>query len=201
MTDIIKTKLREWVQGKSPINSRIEIFNRIRDIPYAVIPDLNNQEHYAKILELNRGSCMPKHFLLADMYNRLGLPVLFVVYPYRCDQFEDLYPPNLIDLAREMPTSFHLACKVEIEGRLVCVDATLDSALAAVGLPVNYDWDGISNALLPINPCGQEHIYHPSEAHLAQTQQIDKKVLRFYDGLNSWLDKSRTETRIDSIQT
>ena len=191
MTDIIEIKLHEWTQGKSPLKARIEIFNRIRDIPYAVIPDLNDPEHYIKMLELNKGSCTPKHILLANMYQRLGLHILFVIYPYRWDEFANLYPPDLAVLAREMPVGFHLACQVEIENRWVYVDATLDPALATVGLPVNSHWDGISDTMLPVNPCGQEQIYHPSEANLMQAQQIDDKALTFYDGLNSWMDKLR----------
>ena len=190
-TKLMAKKFNEWVKGKEARRARIEIYERIRDIPYAVIPDLNDPEHYVNILEINRGSCTPKHFLLANMYQRIGLRILFAVYPYRWDEFAELYPPNLIELARDMPISFHLACKVEIGGRLILVDATLDPALASVGLPVNRDWDGVSNTLLPVNPCGQEQIYHPSEAYLMQAQQTDKKVIKFYDGLNSWMDKLR----------
>jgi hypothetical protein len=137
MSDIVKDKFREWVWGKSPKEARIAIFNKIRDIPYAVIPELNDPKQYVKILELNRGSCTPKHFLLRERYRKLGLQVLYVVYSYRWDEFENLYPPELRKLASEMPIGSHLACKVDIEGKLVLVDATLDPSLAIVGLPVN----------------------------------------------------------------
>ena len=192
MKDTINNTLHEWIKGKSPLEARIEIFNRIRDIPYAVIHELNDSEHYVNILEFNRGSCTPKHFLLANMYDRIGLRVLYVVYPYKWDEFEDLYPPDLVELAREMPVCFHLACRVEIDGKLVYVDATLDPALAAVGLPVNKDWDGISDTMLPVNPCGEEQIYHTSEAYLMQAQNVDEKATVSYERLNSWMDKLRT---------
>lgn len=197
MADIIEKKFRDWTHGENLRKSRIEIFNRIRDIPYAVLPDLNDPEHYVKILEFNRGSCTPKHFLLADMYRRLGLPVLYAVYPFRWDEFGDLYPPELMAMAKEMPAGFHLACKVEIEGRLVLVDATIDPALVSLGLPVNMDWDGVSDMLLPLNPTGPEQIYHPSEAHLMQERQLDNKALTFYNRLNSWMDDIRAD-RVDS---
>jgi hypothetical protein len=191
MADIVEVKLREWTQGKSPEEARVTVFNRIRDIPYAIIPELNDPEQYVKMLELNRGSCTPKHFLLCNMFQKLGLQVLYAVYNYRWDEFEDLYPPELRKAAKEMPLGSHLACKVAIDGRLVLVDATLDPALAVVGLPVNKGWDGISDTLLPVKPIGEEQLYYPAEANLIQVQQIDERTMAFYNGLNAWMDLLR----------
>ena len=191
MVDIIADKLAEWVQGKDLKGARIAVFNRIRDIPYSVIPELNDPHQYVRIFEFNRGSCTPKHFLLCNMYQMLGLRVWYAVYPYRWDEFENLYPPGLRKLARDMPTGYHLACKVEIGGKFILVDATLDPALEVVGLPVNKEWDGVSDMILPVNPCGEEQVYHPSEAYLMQMQQYDQSSLAFYDGLNSWMDALR----------
>jgi hypothetical protein len=194
MSDIVEIRFREWTQGKTPKEARIAIFNQIRDIPYAVIPELNHPRHYVKILELNRGSCTPKHFLLCTMFQKLRLQVLYIVRQYKWDEFEDLYPPELGNLAREMPVGNHLACKVEIEGKLVIVDTTLDPALAIVGLPVNKDWDGISDTLLPVEPCGEEQVYYPSEADLIQVQQTNQMTQSFYSGLNSWMELLRIKS-------
>ena len=60
MEDIINKTLHEWIKGKSPLKARIEIFNRIRDIPYAVIPELNDPEHYVKILKLTHKIMLDK---------------------------------------------------------------------------------------------------------------------------------------------
>ena len=198
MDDIVEYKLREWVKGKALKDARIAVYNNIRDIPYAVIPDLNDPRQYIKILELNRGSCTPKHFLLCNMFQKLGLQVLYTVYPYKWDEFESLYPPGLMELARIMPLGYHLACKVEIEGKLVLVDATLDPALEVVGLPVNKEWDGTSDMLLPVHPCGEEQLHHPYEAHFMQTRQYDEVSLVFYEGLNSWMEAVRVEASCKS---
>ena len=187
---MLDEKFRQWTQGKSVAQARVSIYQRIRDIPYAIIPQLVDAERYVDILKLGKGSCTPKHFLLCNMYQRLGMLVLYVVYPYRWDEAEFDYPPRLRRLAEGLPMSHHLACKVEIDGKLVSVDATLDSALKKTGLPVNQDWDGISNTLLPMNPCGEEQFYHPSEAHLMQAQ-YDEKSLAFYSELNSFFEKAR----------
>lgn len=190
MAEIIETKFTQWTQAKNAVQTRVNIYQKIRDIPYAVIPELNDAERYVEILEYGRGSCMPKHLLLCNMYERLGLLVLFAVYPFRWNKVEINYPPRLKKLAEELPTSHHLACRVDIDGELVLVDATLDPALEKLGLPVNKEWDGVSNTLLPISPCGEEQLYHPSEAYLTQAG-YDEKSLTFYSEFNRWLEEAR----------
>ena len=190
MTDIVEEQFKQWVRGKSEVEARVIIFERIRDIPYAVIPELNDSERYPDILRVRKGSCLPKHLLLCNMYQRLGLTVLYAVYPFRWDELEIDYPPKLRRLAKAMPPSRHLACKVDIDGRLVLVDATLDPPLERLGLPVNKKWDGKSDTLLPIKSGDGEEIYHPSEAYGLRSQP-DEKALIFYNELNLLLDKIR----------
>ena len=108
MTAIIDERLRQWAEREDPLHARIRVFEKIRDIPYAVIPELNSIDKYQEILTLNKGSCTPKHFLLCDMYQRLGMTVLFVVYPFRWDEFEVYYPPHLKKLARQLPDAVSL---------------------------------------------------------------------------------------------
>jgi hypothetical protein len=192
--DAVEAKFKEWTRGKTSIEARISIFNKIRDIPYAILPELNDPKNYTRILELNRGSCTPKHFLLCAMFRKLGLEVWYMVYHYRWEEFEELYPLKLRKLAREMPIGYHLACKVDIDGRLVLVDATLDPALARVGLPVNQIWDGVSETMLPVNPCSEEELYDPSEASLMQAQQVNNVARTFYNGLNAWMELLRVNT-------
>ena len=191
MAELVEGKFREWIRGDDVVSARVSIFEKIRDIPYAVIPEINDAERYVDILRLGKGSCTPKHFLLCNMYQKLGLMVLYVVYPFRWDEVEIEYPRRLKRLAEAMSTSYHIACKVDIGGELVLVDATLDPVLKGLGLPVNMQWDGTSNTLFPVDPCGEEQLYHPSEAHLAQPR-VDEDSLIFYGELNAWLEKVRT---------
>lgn len=191
--EMLEEKFRQWVEGKDAVQARISIFERIRDIPYAVIPRLNDAERYVDMLKLGKGSCTPKHFLLCNMYQRLGLLVLYAVYPFRWDQWDERaigVPSQLRRLAEELPTSYHLACKVEIDEKLVLVDATLDLALESSGFPVNKHWDGFSATQLPIDPCGEEQLYHPSEAYLMRPRN-DEKSLAFYRELNSCFEEVR----------
>ena len=190
---VVDEKFDQWIRGKDAVAARIGVFEGIREIPYAVVPDLIDAERYSEILSLGRGSCSPKHFLLCDMFRRLGLSTLFVVYPFRWGERAELvadFPERLLELARKMPLSHHLACRVEIDGRLVLVDATLDSALARAEMPVNLDWDGFSDTELPMTPLGPEEIFHPSEAYLMKPR-TDATSLAFYDELNARLEDAR----------
>jgi len=190
MAEVIEDKFREWTKGKNAVQARVNIFEKIRDIPYAAIPEIADSRRYVEILSLRKGSCTPKHLLLGDMYQRLGMQVLYVVYPFRWDEVEIDYPPQLMSLARELPLSHHLACMVDINGELILVDATLDPALKKLGLPVNEEWDGVSHTALPINPCGEGQIYHPAEVPLMQAQH-DEASLAFYSELNRLLEVVR----------
>jgi hypothetical protein len=190
MDGLIERRFGEWTSGRNGVEARVSIYQQIRNMPYAVIPELVDAEGYLEILKLGRGSCTPKHFLLCNMYQKLGMLVLYVVYPFRWDESEIDYPPRLRRLAEELPLSYHLACRVDIDGELVLVDATLDPALARLGLPVNNDWDGASDTRLPMNPCGEEELFHPFEASLMRARHSEKQ-LAFYHELNSLLEKVR----------
>ena len=191
MDDLVEYYLQKWTADQSGKEAMIAVFNHIRDIPYAVLPELNHPQLYKRILEINVGSCAPKHLLMAEMYQRLGLDVLLAVYPYRWAEFEELYPAQLWKLAQTMPPAHHLACKVFINGRYVLVDATIDLPLGSIGLPVNEHWDGESDTLLPVLPTGEEEIYHPSEALLMPPPNLDDTALAFYKGLNEYFERIR----------
>jgi hypothetical protein len=190
MVNPIEEKFREWTRGRRGVEARVSIFEKIRDIPYAVIPEINSAQHYVRMLTVGKGSCTPKHFLLRDLYEKLGLPVLYVVYPFRWSDLEVDYPLWLRKLAEAVPISYHLACKVEISGDLVLVDATVDSPLRKLGLPVNDNWDGASDMVLAVTPVGEEQIYHPSEVGDYQAG-YDEASLEFFSQMNAWLDRIR----------
>lgn len=190
MVNDIDKKFREWTHGKDAAQARISVFEQIRDIPYAVVPEINSTGHYVRILTIGRGSCTPKHFLLRDMYERLGLSVLYVVYAFRWSELEVDYPKRLRRLAEAMSISHHLACKVEIAGKLVLIDATVDSPLKRLGLPVNENWNGLSNMVLPVTPIAEEQFYHPAEVRDYEAR-YDDASLEFFSAMNQWLDTVR----------
>ncbi len=82
MPDIISEKLSRWTKGQNPLEARISVFRKIRDIPYAIIPEVIHPQKYLDILKINKGSCSPKHFLLADLLERLGLTIFYSVWQF-----------------------------------------------------------------------------------------------------------------------
>jgi hypothetical protein len=190
-SDIVGRTLRKWTAGKKGKVAMIRVFEKIRDIPYGVLPELNSPTEYRRILDTNMGSCTPKHLLMCDMYGRMGLNVLYSVYPYRWAEFEELYPPELWKLAQQMGPVNHLACRVEIKGRYVLVDATVDPPLGRIGLPSTASWDGESDTALPVLPVGEEELYHPSEAELMPPPDLDDTATAFYAGLNLYFQRVR----------
>ena len=192
MIKIFEDRFAQWIQGKKLAEAITCVYENIRDIPYAVIPELNSCENYVEILTRGRGSCMPKHLLLGNMYEKLGLQVLYSVFPFRWDQAEINYPPDLREMATKLPPAHHLACRVNINDRFVLVDATLDPGLDKLALPVNTTWDGISDTLLPIIPTGDEQLYDSSEAQFVKTANHGKEAIEFYNRLNAWLEEVRT---------
>jgi hypothetical protein len=190
MTNSIHEKFTEWARGKQAVEARVAVFEKIRDIPYAVMPEINSTLHYTRILTVGKGSCTPKHFLLRDMYEELGLLVLYVVYAFRWSELEVEYPAHLRKLAEAMPISYHLACKIELRGRLVLVDATVDSPLKKLGLPVNENWNGYDDMLLPVTPVGEEQLFHPAEVRDYKAS-YDNASLQFFRQMNAWLDRVR----------
>jgi hypothetical protein len=192
MISIVEQKFRDWTSGKDALEARRNIYRKIRDIPYAVIPGLISVDRYHDILRLEKGSCTPKHLLLACMYQELGIMILHSVYTFRWADIEIDYPPSLKRRAELLPVSHHLACRAEIEGKLALIDATMDLPLKALGLPVNEHWDGKSDMMLPFEPVGEEQLYHPLEAGSIEVS-ADEVHLAFYDELNKWLEKVRAE--------
>lgn len=188
----------ELTEGKAAKEARISIYEKIRDIPYALIPGLISAENYLDILKVGRGSCTPKHLLLATLYEKLGLTVLLAVYPFKWADVEIELPSRLKKQADSLPDDHHLACKVEISGKLVLVDATVDLPLEGLGLPVNRYWDGVSDTLLPVNPSGDEQIYHPSEARHINNVFIDEAHLKFFREFNDWLENVRSGLNVTS---
>jgi len=197
--DIIEEKFNKWTGGCSPEKARIKIFEEIRDIPFSVVPELFSLDKGPRgMLEENRGFCVPKHYLLGMMYQKLGVPVRYHTYSFRWSEIDVDYPQDLKKLAKRASVTYHLACKAFIEKRWVLIDATWDSPLKKTGFLVNEDWDGRSpmkNAVKPL----EEFIHEDArqrdivfqEKLALYTLEEKLELSRFSLGLNQWLEELR----------
>ncbi|HEX3002477.1 MAG TPA: transglutaminase family protein, partial [Methanoregula sp.] len=129
------------------------LFEHIRDIPYSFSVRMTDRTTAPEqILTVGRGYCGPKHYLLAEMYRKLGLEVVYDTFPFYWNDPDLRYPPGLRILAAAVPIAYHLACRVLINGRWVLVDATWDPALRQGGFPINESWDGLSETRCAVKP-------------------------------------------------
>ncbi|MCK9614083.1 MAG: hypothetical protein M0R48_01110 [Candidatus Omnitrophica bacterium] len=194
-SSILDRKFNEWTKNFIPLAARISVFNHIRDIPYIIVPELRDPKvGTSKILELNKGSCQPKHFLLAVFFERLSIPVKYVSYPFKWGEQPLKFPNDLRQLAKSLPISYHLACKAYVNNKWILVDATNDLALEKAGFPVTNSWDGINdtkNAVVPIKEIIHRSLDERVAYELAQKSRYtdEEKLLsgKFVEELNSWL--------------
>lgn len=198
-SDIVQKAFTEWTEGLSSKDARISIFSRIRDIPYAVIPEISNPADGPEgLLRLMRGSCAPKHFLLGRMFEMLSVPIQYVSYPFSWNDWSVAYPLELRRLAEVAPTGYHLACKARIENRWVVIDATWDRPLTRVGFPVNENWDGAGDTRLAVEPLdemihenAQERMRFLQARKSSWTGEDHARTDRFTSALNDWLEDVR----------
>lgn len=199
--DIMVETLGEWTEGMGPEESRIAVFERIRDMPYEIIADLKDPyDGPARTIKAGRASCTPKHFLLGTMFEILDTPVQYVTYTFYWDDPDIDYPEDLRELARRAPLEYHLAIKAHIERRWVLVDATWDPPLKKAGYPVNESWDGISDTTNAVKPL-QEIVHdsaierddYTSRIKEAFTEEDNVALDAFVAALNSWCRQLRGE--------
>ena len=155
MVSLVNQTFSEWTDGLDTHQSMISIFMHIRDIPYSLLPVPGMHDPVqapALLLSHGSGNCAPKHYLLAAMYKKLNLSVVFATFPFVWNDPDIQYPPELRLLAARMPVAYHLACRVQIGCRWVLVDATWDRPLAHAGFPVNEHWDGYAETTCAVRP-------------------------------------------------
>lgn len=148
------------------------------------------------MLEEKRGFCIPKHYLLGMIYEKMGMKVRYPVYNFK---WHDLHLPHgLKERASALPVTFHLACKIFVEKKWVLVDATWDALLEKAGFPVNMGWDGRTDTLNAVKPLAE----HSCDTALAAEALIHERVssyslpeklalARFSADLNKWLAEVR----------
>ncbi|MFH1665572.1 MAG: hypothetical protein ABIA77_05460 [Candidatus Omnitrophota bacterium] len=199
MEKIVSKKFKEWTEGASASGAVKRIFREIRDIPYAVVPELFSlKKGPAGMLSLNKGFCVPKHYLMGMMYEKLGVDVTYCTFEFYWKDMDVDYPPGLRKLTEGLPATYHLACGVMAGGRRVLADATWDVSLKKAGFPVNVKWDGKSDTACAVKPLGKfvhedaDERDRVFEKKMADYSLAEKLMLyRFSRELNVWLEDLR----------
>lgn len=197
--DNVELKFHEWTDGLNSIAQRISVFEHIRDIPYALITSLYDPEKaLSGLIDGNAGSCTPKHFLLGDMFQRLGLKVRYITSTFIWDSPAVDYSPEMRELSKKLPPEYHLSCLVLIDEKWVLVDATWDIPLEKGGLPVNHTWDGFSetkNAVTPLEMIEHLSIAERNDFTLMMRGAWSNEILElrdhFFGLFNEWVGSMR----------
>jgi hypothetical protein len=153
MTSLVKDTFAKWTEDLDTRQSMVSIFTHIRDIPYSLSLRMPNPKTSPElILMAGKGSCGPKHYLLAEMFRKLNLNVVYATIAFSWNDPDLHYSSDLRKLAARLPIAHHLACRVQIGCRWVLVDATWDPPLAKGGFPINDHWDGYSEMKWAVKP-------------------------------------------------
>jgi hypothetical protein len=192
-------KIDELTKGSASSEARIRIFEYIRDIPYYLVPQMEDPyEWAASIIETHKGSCSPKHYLMGIMFSRVGIKLKYATYSFHWGNQPINYPDELKKLTADCPVGYHIACKADINGRWVLVDATWDKGLLKAGFPVNMHWDGTSETKNAVNAF--EEILHGTLQERLDFVREKKKMIsekqaatyaEFIRKFNVWLEGVR----------
>lgn len=200
MEEALSEAFERWTNGRTAEDAKIAVFEQVRDIPYAITPELNDPKTgTAGILKCGKGSCNPKHFLLGALYEKLEIPVRYVSFPFRWSEAALPYPDDILELAKQLPHGNHLACQAFIKGRWILLDATWDLPLKEAGFPVNTSWNGSSATRNAMKPLGEivhksleERVRFASDRKKDWTDQDRSRYSEFIILLNAWVEGFRS---------
>jgi hypothetical protein len=196
-TDLIRETLEQWIQGCDPLRSRIAVFDRVREIPYAYPASRDP----AEVLRQGRGTGSGKHYLLGEMFRRLGLRVRHMLCTHRFNESPLVFPPPMQELLRKNEiVEFHDYVQIAVGDAWVDVDATWERGLREFGFPTNEDWDGQSAMLLSVVPADFSIVEGDPERwkeELLCTLTPRQRTLRkqFLEAMSSWVQELTAEIR------
>lgn len=189
----------QWLDGIDATDAGIaRLFERVRDIPFAFAPHTDAET----LLQTGSGTCAPKHALLAQLYERLGVQTRFVYVTYRLDEMPGDFPSELRPLVHDGVVRGHAALQILRDGRWLEVDATFDRPLKASGFVVTEDWDGRSSMPLVVTPLARvESLESPArkeallgiEHRTALPRDVVARVNAWFEGHRSDSSTTRRE--------
>ena len=201
--DIIRETFDEWIGTAEPLRARINLFERVRDIPYC-FPASRDP---AEVLRAGRGSCSGKHYLLGELYRLLGLPLRHMICMHRFNESPIAFPESMQDMLRKNEiVDLHDYLQIQIDGAWIDIDATWERGLREFGFPVNEEWDGKRSMLLSVVPgenllaeIDPERLKEELLSKLTPRQRTLRK--QFLEGLSAWVAELTLEIQRDGNGT
>jgi len=193
--DLLGDALREWTRGCGPLQARVVLFERVRDMAYAYPASRDPLE----VLRLRRGSCSGKHYLLGALFRGIGLPVRHMICTHRFNESPIVFPEPMQHLLEKNEiVDCHDYLQIEVDGEWVDVDATWERGLREFGFPVNEDWDGRSP--MPLSVVPEELAIAERDPERLKEELLSKltprqRALRrqFLEALSKWVQELGAE--------
>ncbi len=154
----------------------IQIFNKVRDLPYHCPENLNDKNY----------TCWGKHRILYTELKKLGYKVRFRVCSFKWSELKlqkEIYRLAPKDLDK------HLYLEIFLNNRWIILDCSDDYKLPRYNI-----WDGKSDCKLEVKAI---HIFSPAESITIEREMkkdfkiIIKKYKQLYKSINSFLSKIR----------
>lgn len=149
------------------IKEIVKLYKKVQRIPYYCLKERNSD----LLLKKNKGSCSEKHLFLGKEFEKLGVPVKYLLIRF---DWNDLpIPKEIINKKEDGPIGWHLALKIrhaksarsakasrnanapmriKSPNKWVYVDATWDSKLEKVGFPITKNWSSLSDTKFAFPP-------------------------------------------------
>ncbi|MEO8603737.1 MAG: transglutaminase domain-containing protein [bacterium] len=193
--DTIGAALAEWTGGLDPVAARVACFARVRDLPYRY----PSSRDPLVVLGDRAGSCSGKHYLLGELYRRLGLPVRNMICSHRFNDSPLPFPEHMQALLdRNEVMDWHDYLQVNVNGSWIDIDATWPLGLRDFGLPANDDWDGTSSMSLSVVP--DEHEELRGDLGKGKEERLSRLTPRqrgwrkeFLESLSQWAAELQAE--------
>ena len=127
MPSAVDKKFHEWTKSLDTRDSMVSIFEHIRDIPYSLsVPVPGSITSSEQVLIAGKGSCGPKHYLLAEMFRKLNLSVVYATIAFSWNDPDLRYPPSSQRTGCEPPRCIPPCLQGAGGCRWILVDATWD---------------------------------------------------------------------------
>ena len=166
-------------------------FRLVRDMPYRRASDRQPET----ILREWQGTCSGKHYLLAELFDELGLATMVMIATHEFDAENSPWlPPHLATEVRLAPLpDVHTFLRVEHDATMhewMTVDATWPAVARTLGMPSNASFEVGRDQVIACDPIEMFHVPEDTDP-----QELKERILADHVGAQA----ARREAFIASL--
>jgi transglutaminase-like putative cysteine protease len=191
-----KTPSCTWIAeqlrvGLTARDQRIAAFKIVQEVPYKLTAWTGNPD---SLFAIDRGDCRHKSAALIQLMRAWKVDARPVQVPFN---WADLPIPQSVLQPLAETRGFHDTVEVNVDGKMILVDATWDLALGKAGFPVLANWNGVepTPAITPrakvILREGDIKAGTDLYAYFGFKWPERKRTLAFNRAFNAWTDELR----------